>query len=82
MKYAHSYYRYYGNRRNENPVRAQPRSMDLFAGCGGASIGFEAVGFDVGVKVDFNKVAGTHYRWTFRMLMHSVKILGASLRPV
>ncbi|KAL7465185.1 hypothetical protein ACHAXS_005515, partial [Conticribra weissflogii] len=57
MKYAYSYYRHYGNCRNANPMRAQPRSMDLFAGCGGASIGFEAVGFDVGVKVDSNKVA-------------------------
>jgi DNA (cytosine-5)-methyltransferase 1 len=33
---------------------AKPRVLDLFAGCGGISLGFEAAGFDMRGAVEFD----------------------------
>jgi DNA (cytosine-5)-methyltransferase 1 len=42
---------------------ARPRVLDLFAGCGGISLGFEAAGFEIGAAVEFDSdAAASHGR--------------------
>lgn len=41
--------------------RRHPVGVDLFAGCGGFSLGMEAAGFDVAVAVDHWPAAGFTY---------------------
>lgn len=42
---------------DEQQHRRKPVALDLFAGCGGMSLGLEAAGFDVKYKVDKNMTA-------------------------
>lgn len=42
---------------------AKPRVLDLFAGCGGISLGFAAAGFSIGAAVEFDpEAAASHGR--------------------
>ncbi|MDF3982893.1 DNA cytosine methyltransferase [Luteibacter sp. PPL554] len=44
---------------------AKPRVLDLFAGCGGISLGFEAAGFDVRGAVEFDPDAAKSHGLNF-----------------
>lgn len=44
---------------------AQPRVLDLFAGCGGLSLGFEAAGFDMRGAVEFDLEAAKSHGQNF-----------------
>jgi DNA (cytosine-5)-methyltransferase 1 len=44
---------------------AKPRVLDLFAGCGGISLGFEAAGFDVCGAVEFDPEAARSHGLNF-----------------
>jgi DNA (cytosine-5)-methyltransferase 1 len=48
-------------------IRAgQPvRTLDLFAGCGGLSLGFHAAGFSVIAAIEFEPVAAKSHAWNF-----------------
>lgn len=43
----------------------RPVAVDLFAGCGGMSLGLEAAGFDVAVSVEFDAVHSTVHHFNF-----------------
>jgi len=42
-----------------------PRVLDLFAGCGGLSLGFKAAGFDIAAAVEFDKAAAASHGTNF-----------------
>jgi DNA (cytosine-5)-methyltransferase 1 len=42
-----------------------PRVLDLFAGCGGLSLGFKAAGFDVAAAVEFDREAAASHGANF-----------------
>lgn len=42
-----------------------PRVLDLFAGCGGLSLGFHAAGFDIAAAVEFDKEAAASHGANF-----------------
>jgi len=44
---------------------AQPRVLDLFAGCGGLSLGFSAAGFEIAAAVENNPTAAASYGENF-----------------
>ncbi|MFD4122123.1 DNA cytosine methyltransferase [Alcaligenes faecalis] len=44
---------------------AKPRVLDLFAGCGGISIGFESAGFEIGGAVEFDPDAAKSHGLNF-----------------
>lgn len=44
---------------------AQPRVLDLFAGCGGLSLGFQATGFDIRAAVEFDPDAARSHGKNF-----------------
>lgn len=44
---------------------AKPRLLDLFAGCGGISLGFEAAGFEVRASVEFDPDAARSHGLNF-----------------
>jgi len=44
---------------------AKPRVLDLFAGCGGISLGFEAAGFDIRGAVEFDTDAAKSHGMNF-----------------
>ncbi|NWL80422.1 DNA cytosine methyltransferase [Pseudomonas taiwanensis] len=44
---------------------AKPRVLDLFAGCGGISLGFEAAGFDMRAAVEFDPDAARSHGLNF-----------------
>lgn len=44
---------------------AKPRVLDLFAGCGGISLGFEAAGFDMRAAVEFDPSAARSHGLNF-----------------
>lgn len=48
-------------------IRAgQPiRTLDLFAGCGGLSLGFHAAGFEVSAAVEFDPLAARSHAHNF-----------------
>jgi len=48
-------------------IRAgQPvRTLDLFAGCGGLSLGFHAAGFSVSAAIEFDEIAAKSHAWNF-----------------
>jgi len=54
-------------RRKLARIRAgeQPRVLDLFAGCGGLSLGFQAAGFHMGGAVEFDPEAARSYGLNF-----------------
>jgi len=56
----------------------KPIAVDLFAGCGGLSLGFESAGFNVVFSNDFWKPAATTYKANFQKVVFSeddVKVL-------
>lgn len=42
---------------------SRPISIDLFSGVGGLSLGLEQAGFDVGIKVEIEEIAGTYAQY-------------------
>lgn len=52
-----------------------PTVIDLFAGCGGFSLGFHSGGFDVRCAVEFNRCAAE----TFRQNFPEVRVLGEDI---
>jgi DNA (cytosine-5)-methyltransferase 1 len=46
-------------------VTKRPIAIDLFAGCGGMSLGLEAAGFDVAVAVEFDAVHSLVHHYNF-----------------
>ncbi len=44
---------------------AKPRVLDLFAGCGGISLGFESAGFEIGGAVEFDPAAAKSHGLNF-----------------
>lgn len=48
-------------------VRAgsQPRVLDLFAGCGGISLGFESAGFEIAAAVEYDEHAAASHAMNF-----------------
>lgn len=42
-----------------------PRTVDLFAGCGGLSLGFHAAGFDITAAVEFDEIAARSHARNF-----------------
>ncbi|WP_228736104.1 DNA cytosine methyltransferase [Xanthomonas euvesicatoria] len=44
---------------------AKPRALDLFAGCGGISLGFEAAGFEILASVEFDPDAARSHGLNF-----------------
>src|SRR5690606_6521611 len=42
-----------------------PRVLDLFAGCGGLSLGFEAAGFEIAAAVEFDRDAAASHGANF-----------------
>lgn len=44
---------------------AKPRVLDLFAGCGGISLGFEAAGFEISAAVEFDADAARSHGLNF-----------------
>lgn len=44
---------------------AKPRVIDLFAGCGGISLGFESAGFEIGAAVEFDPDAARSHGINF-----------------
>jgi len=46
-------------------VKHRPIAIDLFAGCGGMSLGLEAAGFDVAVAVEFDAVHSLVHHFNF-----------------
>ena len=57
-----------------------PTVIDLFAGCGGASLGFKDAGFDVRVAVELDPVAGASYQANHpgtRLILEDISNLSA-----
>ena len=46
-------------------MKHRPIAIDLFAGCGGMSLGLEAAGFDVAVAVEFDAVHSLVHHFNF-----------------
>ena len=44
---------------------AKPRVLDLFSGCGGLSLGFEAAGFQISAAVEFEPNAARSHAINF-----------------
>lgn len=43
----------------------RPRLLDLFAGCGGLSLGFQAAGFELAAAVEFDEIAARSHATNF-----------------
>lgn len=46
-------------------MKKRPVAIDLFAGCGGMSLGLEAAGFDVAVAVEFDAIHALVHHYNF-----------------
>src|SRR5690349_10063303 len=44
---------------------AAPRTLDLFAGCGGLSLGFHAAGFELSAAIELDPIAASTYATNF-----------------
>jgi DNA (cytosine-5)-methyltransferase 1 len=45
--------------------RTRPTVLDLFAGCGGMSLGLESAGFDIACSVEFDPVHSLIHHYNF-----------------
>ena len=65
----------YLEKRKEQRVPKRPIAIDLFAGVGGMSLGFEQAGFDVKAAVELDPVHAACHAFNFpdcKVLPHSV----------
>jgi len=44
---------------------SRPRVLDLFSGCGGLSLGFQAAGFEIDGAVEIDMYAAASHGWSF-----------------
>lgn len=51
--------------RIQDPKRRRPVAVDLFAGAGGMSLGFEQAGFDVAAAVEIDPIHGCIHKFNF-----------------
>ncbi|MFM8330560.1 MAG: DNA cytosine methyltransferase [Candidatus Methylumidiphilus sp.] len=51
--------------RSIHKMAARPIAIDLFAGCGGMSLGLEAAGFDVALAVEFDAIHALVHHYNF-----------------
>jgi len=61
---------------NLRSLRNRPTAIDIFAGCGGATLGFKNVGFEVRAAVELDSVACS----TYRMNHSEVNLLECDVR--
>lgn len=54
--------------------------IDLFAGVGGMSLGFEMAGFDVVLANEYDKDIATAYKKNHSLVMQVIYYIGCSLR--
>lgn len=72
--------------KNQEPNRRRPVAVDLFAGAGGMSLGFEQAGFDVAAAVEIDPIHGCVHKFNFPLcsvIPKSVKeVTGDEIRAV
>ncbi len=66
---------------NPSSRQGRPIGIDLFAGAGGMSLGFEQAGFDVRAAVEIDPIHAAIHHFNFpgcAVIPESVRVLGAT----